>query len=149
VLDVPKAALPLLRELCSDRKTGPPVQLPALEDLAETLRGQLLAPTDTSLQLRFHDLRASGISWLAMLPDWTQFDVWDYAGHPEVSTTDLYVRRGRKARESCAQPFPELPPELVEQTITVSINAIPPSDETAKKGLKTASPTGFEPVLQP
>jgi len=44
-------------------------------------RPELFAATATSIPLRFHELRASGISHLAMLPELTVFDVRDYAGH--------------------------------------------------------------------
>jgi hypothetical protein len=101
------------------------------------------------LQLRFHDLRATGISWLAMLPLMSQFDIRDYAGHTEISTTDLYVRRGRKARGSVGEPFPRLPASLLGESITDSIT--PPAIFTKylEKCSFSASPTGFEPVSQP
>jgi integrase len=91
---------------------------PPLSGLADTLRKHLKRAgvtrralhtgSATSKRLTFHDLRASGTSWLPMLPTWTQFDVRDYAGHSEVSTTDLYVRRGRKARDVVSTPFAPL-----------------------------------------
>ena len=87
---------------------------------AGVTRRALHEAADTSKHMTFHDLRASGISWLAMLPGWTQFDVRDYAGHSEVSTTDLYVSRGRKAAGVVAAPFGELPASLLGVSIVVS-----------------------------
>lgn len=40
-------------------------------------------------------------------------DIRDYAGHSELSTTDLYVRRGRKAQGITGEPFPALPAALL------------------------------------
>ena len=68
---------------------------------------------------------------------------WGYAGHSEATTTDLYVRRGRKARGSCVLPFPE----LVEQTFTQSFNALPLSDEPPQERLQSGVPNGTHSVV--
>jgi len=87
---------------------GSLLDFPPFEDLAENLRKhlaragvnrpELCERTASSTWITFHDLRATGISWMAMRPDVSPYDVRDYAGHSELSTTDLYIRRGRKAR---------------------------------------------------
>lgn len=104
--------------------------MPPSEALAETLRVHLLRAgvdrrelherTKQSVPMWFHDLRATGLSWLAMLPNWTPHDIRDYAGHSELSTTDLYIRRGRKAQGIVGEPFPALPASLITEVITVT-----------------------------
>jgi hypothetical protein len=67
-------------------------------------------------------LARKGISWLATLPTWTPHDIRDYAGHSELSTTDIYVRRSRKAMDRI-KPFPALPGALFgSQLITLSLD---------------------------
>jgi len=128
VLDVPKNILPLLQQLLIEvGGRGRLLALPPFEDLAANLRDhiaragiirrELTDSSKTSVRLRFHDLRATGISYLAMLPEMTGFDIRDYAGHTELSTTDKYVRRGRKARDSVAAPFGPIPPSLLDVPI--------------------------------
>jgi integrase len=123
-LKVPETILPLLRGMVAEAGgEGGLLNLPPFEDLAATLRDhveragikrpELATTTETSLALRFHDLRATGISHLAMLPSMTAFDIRDYAGHSEVSTTDQYVRRGRNL-QSAVIPFGPIPESLLK-----------------------------------
>ena len=141
VLDLrsgPDAILPLLRAMVKEAGgSGLLLKLPPIEDLADTLRQhikragitrpELYDSTDQSLPLWFHDLRATGISWLAMLPEWTSFDIRDFAGHSELKTTDRYVRRGRKARDVTDAPFGPIPRDLIEGLSITAIDHHAPS----------------------
>ncbi len=155
-LAVPPTILPLLHAMVDEAGgSGRLLALPPFEDLAETLRkhvkragidrAELFASTDSSIPLRFHDLRATGISHLAMLPELTAFDIRDYAGHAEVMTTDQYVRRGRKAHASVA-PFGRIPESLLSSNRSAeSIGRGLRIDDSAGKMLDcVASPTRFE-----
>jgi hypothetical protein len=49
---------------------------------------------------------------------------------------------GKTQSHTAAQPSPQIPAELALQSMAVSINALAPSDEPAKKGCEVAFPTG-------
>ena len=69
-------------------------------------RQALHSPTATSLPLRFHDLRATGITWAALRGDAT-IEIRDRAGHAEVEQTNEYMRRAAGAGD-IGDPFPVL-----------------------------------------
>ncbi len=73
--------------------------------------------------LRFHDLRATGITYMAMRGD-TDNAVRERAGHTDFATTLLYIRRGHLAGgASIGDPFSPLPASLtgiVQQSSTVA-----------------------------
>jgi integrase len=98
--------------------------------LAETLRAHLLvAGVDrealhverkNALRLRFHDLRATGITYMAIRGD-TDNDVRERAGHADFKTTQVYIRRGHLAAGgSVGDPYAPLPVELFESSIELS-----------------------------
>jgi integrase len=71
-------------------------------------RAALHDATETSLALRFHDLRATGITWAAIRGD-SPLEIRDRAGHAELEQTNEYMRRAAGAGE-VGQPFPSLDP---------------------------------------
>ena len=74
-------------------------------------RAALHERTDTSLPVTFHDLRATGISWMAMRGD-DPLDIPGRAGHANFATTEGYIRRGRN-KADMGEPFPALPDNVV------------------------------------
>ncbi len=72
-------------------------------------RPELLHATPTSLACRFHDLRASGITWRAARGD-SPHARRQEAGHEDQATNDLYLRKLRTLYG--ANLFPELPARL-------------------------------------
>lgn len=62
--------------------------------------------------LRFHDLRATGITYMAMRGD-TDNAIRERAGHTDFATTQLYIRRGHQALGAAiGSPFAPLPESL-------------------------------------
>jgi len=110
--------VPLIDALVTEASgKGQLIAMPPEEDLSCTLRRHLERAkvnrkalrdrTDTSLPITFHDLRATGITWMAMRGD-DPLTIRDRAGHAEFSTTEGYIRRGRN-RSEFGEPFPALP----------------------------------------
>jgi hypothetical protein len=87
---------------------------------AELTRAALHERSTTHVPLRFHDLRASGITWRAVRGDSLQL-IRVHAGHADIATTDRYVRVAEAAREGFGEPFPALPVSL--------LGVVPPIDE--------------------
>lgn len=66
----------------------------------------------TSQHLTWHDLRATGATWMAVRGD-DAHKIMQRCGHKSFSTTMLYVREGEAIREGFGEPFPPLPVGLV------------------------------------
>lgn len=117
--------MPLLRALHLEAGgRGRLVKFPPVEDLCEYLRkylGQvidqggarreLLANDRTRKHLTFHDLRATGITWMAVRGD-DALRIQHRAGHKDLSTTQGYIREAENAGQGFGTPFPPLPPAL-------------------------------------
>ena len=100
-------------------------------------RSALFADTPTSMSLRFHDLRASGITWRLARGD-NPMVVRQETGHADAEVQQLYVRRLREV--AGAQLFPTLDALLSEPTGPgigpIGLQVL----EITERG------TGFEPV---
>jgi integrase len=113
------AVVPLLKKLvglAGARRLFP--SLPADDnDLSDTLRKHLkLAGVDraelfisdrTRKNITFHDLRATGITWMAVRGDAAQ-RIQQRAGHKDFNTTQHYIREADAIGESFGGPFPPL-----------------------------------------
>lgn len=96
-------------------------EMPREGYLASALRGylersgvtrtELFTTTRTRRQLRFHDLRATGITWRAVRGD-DALKIMQAAGHTEFSTTMGYVRTAELVRGDFGDVFPEVPAAL-------------------------------------
>jgi hypothetical protein len=115
--------LPLLRAMHDESGgRGVVLRMPPVKQLASTFRKHLALArlkrdalfrrTNTELPISFHDLRAVGLTWLAMRGD-EPLTIRDRAGHENFATTEGYIRRGRNA-QGLGAPFPELPATLLE-----------------------------------
>lgn len=116
--------LPLLRALHDERGgKGPIVDLSDRGGMANTLRRwlwnagvrrpELHEGSATRKPMTWHDLRATGITWMAVRGD-DPLKIKQRAGHSTFSTTEVYIREAEAVREGFGQPFPPLPACLFE-----------------------------------
>ncbi len=116
-LPVEPNVLPLLRALHSSGRDH--VELPATtQNLSALLRKMLLRAgidrpelheaTRTRKAITFYDLRATGITWMAVRGD-EPLKIMQRAGHENFSTTQGYIRTAEAVRAGFGEPFPPLP----------------------------------------
>ncbi|MBK8994616.1 MAG: site-specific integrase [Myxococcales bacterium] len=82
---------------------------------AGVTRRDLHEKTPTTVPLTFHDLRATGITWMAIRGD-DPLKIMQRAGHEDFETTKRYMRAAEVLREGFGDVFPRLPAELYEST---------------------------------
>lgn len=92
--------------------------LPGPGKIASALRNQLLVAgvlrsglhdsTETQRHLVFHDLRGTGITWMAIRGD-DPLKIQQRAGHTDFKTTQGYIATAEAMREGFGSPFPALP----------------------------------------
>ncbi len=137
--------IPLIEAMKAEQgDEGPLVpEMPSDLHLARGLRTWLLKAgvdrhelhhrTPTTRPIRFHDLRASGITWLAVRGD-DPLKIQHRAGHTDFATTQRYIRTAEAAREGFGVPFPELPACVLESPIARAIaHAVAKSSESEEK----------------
>ena len=120
--DLEPALVPLLRVLADERKTGRLLELPPLnyrapllrKDVATALqwaridlRADLLLEEGTGdrLVLRFHDLRHTCLTWMAVRGDDPMRIQWR-GGHTDFATTQGYIAAGKNLAANFGAPFP-------------------------------------------
>jgi integrase len=106
-------------------------------------RAELFQDTATQKRIRMYDLRASGLTWRALRQDYAPA-IHEAAGHEDFDTTLEYVRTAQLFVGRVGEPFPPLPDSL----FGVEFRSEYRSESTQVSEI-IASPTGFEPVLQP
>jgi integrase len=102
--------------------------MPDDEDRAIRLRQHIFAARIGRAELQtsdahrehivFHDLRATGITWMAVRGD-DPLRIKQRAGHKSFSTTEGYIREAENLREGFGIPFPQLPLEVLGGFATV------------------------------
>jgi integrase len=119
------AILPLLRtmhaEAVEEGHGGPTdavAELTSERDLARGLkrwlrkagvnRPELFSTDATRQSIRFHDLRATGITWMAVRGDAPQV-IQSRAGHTDYTTTLGYIREAETLAAGFGEVFPPLP----------------------------------------
>lgn len=128
-------------------------------ELAGCKRPELQARNAHRVPMRFHDLRATGITWMAMRGD-DAIHIQELAGHKSIVTTEKYIRKVRRIRGSeWGAPFPPIPVMVVGAKAAsnpVEKSDMAPSRPKAGPNLaqeianltksknKVASPRGFE-----
>jgi integrase len=75
-------------------------------------RAELFANDKTRKWITFHDLRATGITWMAV-KGVGPLNIKQRAGHAELSTTEKYIRVAEELRPGFGQVFPPLPHALL------------------------------------
>ncbi len=88
-------------------------QLRGFLKIADVEREELFVLGDrTRKPMTFYDLRATGITWLALRGE-NPLAIKQRAGHRRFETTEGYIREAENLRAANAgQPFPELPASL-------------------------------------
>jgi integrase len=115
--------LPLVRALHAERDgTGLVLKLPSERAMARNFRrwlwkanvrrAALHESTPTSKNITWHDLRATGATWMAVRGD-DPLKIKQRCGHRDFSTTELYIREAEALREGFGDVFPPLPEELL------------------------------------
>lgn len=110
--------LPLLRVMYAERKDDGRVIPRGWHNLAKRFRehlqragitrADLFVSDDQHLQIRFHDGRASAITWAALRRDHVT-TIMERVGHRDFATTQKYLRRADALRGRIGEPFPPLP----------------------------------------
>ncbi len=117
-------AVPLAERLSADAQAAGQarlIKMPPLCDLSARLRqylqwagvtrADLFANDKTRKQITFHDLRATGITWMAIRGD-EPMKIMHRAGHENLSTTMGYVREAESLEYLREDVFPTLPEAL-------------------------------------
>lgn len=116
---VEPAILPLLRAMHAERgERTHVIALPNDKHLArdfrqwlteaEVTRAELHDATPTRKAITFHDLRASGLTWMAVRGD-DPLKIMQRAGHADFQTTQIYIREAEAVRDGFGDVFPPLP----------------------------------------
>jgi integrase len=113
------AILPVLRAMHGPGERGGRVVpvMPRMRDLAEGLRNFLMLAKVTRAELHkstrtrkamtWHDLRATGLTWLAIRGD-DPLKIKQRAGHSAFTTTEGYIRQAEAVRAGFGEVFPPL-----------------------------------------
>jgi integrase len=115
--------VPLLRAMKQESGgTGPVLRHTSMLQQADGFRSQLRASGVQRAALfhkgpsvrpiRFHDLRATGITWRAVRGD-TLLEIKRHAGHQRTETTERYIREADDLRGNFGAPFSPLPASLI------------------------------------
>lgn len=130
------------------------VTMPPVSDLAAGLRTYLLragvdrealhADDESRRQIRFYDLRATGITWRALRGD-LPLAIQRAAGHESLDTTQDYIRAASDVGRGVGEPFPALPTALFGLDSLRDRPQVPGLETRRNKAFEEASPAGFEP----
>ncbi|MRG98549.1 tyrosine-type recombinase/integrase [Polyangium spumosum] len=110
--------LPLLHALYAERDESGRVIPVYGEHMARRFRAAMLTAgldrpdlyiaDELHKRMTFHDLRATGITWMAMRGD-TPHVIMQRAGHQNFNSTLVYIREGEALRGNVGEVFPPLP----------------------------------------
>lgn len=89
---------------------------------AGVTRPELHEGNATRKPITWHDLRATGITWMAVRGD-DPLKIRQRAGHSTLSTTELYIREAEAIRDGFGEVFPSLPagPLAIVTDLSVTI----------------------------
>jgi len=76
-------------------------------------RDELYVNDATRKWITFHDLRATGLTWMAVRGD-DALRIKQRAGHSSFSTTERYIREAEAVRDGFGAVFPALPEALLD-----------------------------------
>ncbi|GMV14716.1 MAG: hypothetical protein AMXMBFR56_29400 [Polyangiaceae bacterium] len=151
------ALLPLLRALHEQSGgAGFVAELPSERDMARGLRrwlakagvtrAELHASSRTRKAITFHDLRATGLTWLAVRGD-DPLKIMQRAGHTDFVTTQGYIREAEAVREGFGEVFPPLPPSLLGATDRAVTDELSQElSQASQVSESIAGRTGLEPA---
>jgi integrase len=150
-IPIEPALFPLLKQLYDERTGDRVLWMPDNEDRAALLRqhltqagvkrAELFADNDRQKHITFHDLRATGITWMAVRGD-DPLRIKQRAGHSSFSTTEIYIREAENLAAGFGDVFPPLAPNLVDSTERPPLRSKQRSKlaEVASATSETASP---------
>lgn len=149
--------LPLLKAMHEEKcGEGPVVPLASERAMARNLRlwlwkagvrrPELHEGSPTRKPLTWHDLRATGATWMAVRGD-DPLKIKQRCGHTTFSTTEIYIREAEAVREGFGDVFPALPASLLDRS--GGFGSVSSRDETsamdpAENKLFEAGWTGLE-----
>ncbi len=121
-IPIERDLLPLLRRLHREREGERVLWMPEPDERASLLRQHLQTAGVKRIELHegdaqrkhltFHDLRATGITWMAARGD-DPLRIRQRAGHKSFSTTEIYIREAENLAAAFGRPFPPLPRNLL------------------------------------
>jgi integrase len=125
-IPIEPALLPLLRAMHDEADgRGNVVRLPSSGKQSSKLKHYLaragVSRTDlfvsdaTRKALTFHDLRATGITWMAVRGD-DALKIMQRAGHAGFDTTRIYMREAENLSHAFGEVFPALPVDLFKRS---------------------------------
>lgn len=154
-IPIEPALLPLLRAMQAEATDKRVIDMPPACDLSPRLRqylkwsgvsrADLFANDRTRKQITFHDLRATGITWMAIRGD-EPVKIMRRAGHEDMATTMGYVREAENLVHPIGEPFPGLPCALLESSAESSEGPAYWAKLRENTYKSVASPAGFEPA---
>ena len=147
------ALLPLLQVLHDEKGgEGALVTLASERAMARNLRRwlwkagvqrpELHEGSPTRKPLTWHDLRATGATWMAVRGD-DPLKIKQRCGHTTFSTTELYVREAENLREGFGTPFPPLPADLLGGAGSGLPRQLPPNCHLPRKRSRRAKNKAF------
>ena len=104
-------------------------------------RAELFASDATRRPVRFHDLRASGITWRAVRGD-DPLKIMKAAGHKNFATTQAYIRDVEQVSADFGAVFPPLPPRLAGAPESLPESLPDPEDPSNTPTSQSNSPEG-------
>jgi integrase-like protein len=148
--------IPLLRALRDEaRGEGRVFKMPSVGILSRKLklylaragveRSDLFHSDATRKAITFHDLRATGITWMAARGD-DPLRIMQRAGHADFETTKIYLREAENLSSAFGSVFPALPESLLGGFATVSQTSDTDEANDAELLKKVVELTGIEPV---
>ncbi len=106
--------------------------MPRHRDLAEGLRtylevagvtrGELHTTDATRKAMTFHDLRATGLTWLAIRGD-DPLKIKQRVGHSAFTTTEGYIREAEAVRDGFGDVFPAPPASLLPSALSTELGS--------------------------
>ncbi len=156
-IPIEPALLPMLTSMHIDAKgQGPVFKMPSIGVLSLKLkvylkragvdRADLFARDATRKAITFHDLRATGITWMAVRGD-DALKIMTRAGHADFETT-IYLREAENLGRAFGGVFPALPDAVVVGGgfANDSQRCETGEPKSAKLRAQTVELTGIEPV---
>jgi integrase len=99
--------------VCKGQLLNPALRFRECLKTAGITRPELFKADVTHKRITFHDLRATGITWMALRGD-QPLVIQQRAGHTTFAVTQGYIREAEQIRELVEAPFPPLPACLLD-----------------------------------
>ncbi|UQA61828.1 tyrosine-type recombinase/integrase [Polyangium aurulentum] len=125
--------LPLLRAMhaeaggegyvCHDQLDRPAARFRECLLQAGIMRPDLFKADATHKRITFHDLRATGCTWMALRGD-QPLVIQQRAGHRDFITTQRYIREAESISGNVGAPFPLLPASLLGRNLSVNLSGV-------------------------